>query len=154
MKKLLLLLFFIPSIVFSQAKRGYAFIGAGLGFVEKQESITGRFNVGVLPSKNAGIGFDLQYIKDYGVPVLADLRFISSHIKSSRLTIGLKAGTNIYDKAGVKGAFTYGAEAGLIFGKANTGFYISAQYLSMQYNSKIASFKNNIMSASIGVKFL
>lgn len=153
MKKIFIIMLCLPLVTMGQKTKGYGFIGAGMHFIEKTENIGGRLNFGFLPSPNAGIGADVQYIRDYGVPVLADLRFISNHIKGSRLTIAFKAGTTMYDKSGIKGGFTYGAETGLIFGKANQGFYISAQYLSIKYQTKTVFIKQDDIAVGIGVKF-
>lgn len=154
MKKLLLIGFlFISLTSFGQKSKGYGFVGAGLHIIEKQENIAARLNFGLLPVSNAGIGFDVQYIRDYGVPILADFRFISNHVRAGRLTVAAKVGTNIYDKSPVKGGFVYGGEVGLILGKSKNGFYLSGQYLNLQYNSKLFSYRLNNFGVSIGAKF-
>jgi len=154
MKKLILIAFCLPFTLFAQKKsaKGYGFIGAGLHFIEKTQNVAARLNIGVC-SPNVGIGLDVQYIRDYGVPILGDFRFISPAIKGKRLTIAAKAGTNVYDKSLVKGGFVYGGELGVIFDTSKNGFYISGQYLSMQYKSKITAFKVNDFGVGIGVKF-
>ena len=152
MKYLLFLILIMPLRLLAQKKTGYGFAGIGLHLINKGVEPAGRFAIGILPTKNAGIGADLQYIKDFGFDALADFRFFSDPIKASTLTLSIKAGGtfNRINGTPVNG-FTYGAEGGLIFGKV----YFSLQYLSIGQNFTNANFNQRVNDAgfSLGVKF-
>ena len=163
----ILMIISLPVIVTAQQnKGGYGFFGANANFISKGTVPGARVNIGFIATHNFGLGADISYVNGFGLPLLADFRFISDVIKNIGFTFAAKVGQLIYktvayssgySSEGTTGSLGYGAEFGLLLGNQKKPVYISGQYLSLGYNINVAGTKSaesyDDIVLSFGIKF-
>lgn len=133
MKKLTFLLLLLPALSFAQLKK-YGFATAGVHLIASDSKPGAELTVGVMPKSTMGFGLSLDWINDYGTPLLGDFRYISKGNNGAKLTAAAKLGYYFDNLANVKGGFTVGGQAGLIIGRKTEAIILSIQYLSLGYD--------------------
>ena len=159
MKKFTFLLLLLPALSFAQLKK-YGLATAGIHLISTDSKPGAELTLGVLPKSTMGFGLSLDWIHDYGTPLLADLRYISKGNNGARLTVGPKLGYYFDNLTNIKGGFTVGGQAGLIIGRKTQSIIVTIQYLSLGYDkinpvngNSIGKSSFNDFSINAGFKF-